>query len=71
MHEVHQTAQVEVGTVFINEFATGYLTPSWRKIPMFGVNIINGSVQWLGIPDLLRTDGPPWTSNILAPHPSW
>ena len=38
---------------------------------MFGKNSINGSVEWLGVPDFLRTDGPAWTANILAPHPSW
>ena len=38
---------------------------------MFGRNSINGSVKWLGVPDFLSTYGHPWTSNILAPHPSW
>ena len=38
---------------------------------MFGINSINGSVQWLGVPDFLRTNGPVWTANLLAPHPSW
>ena len=38
---------------------------------MLGVNSISGSVQWLGIPDFLSTNGPPWTTNILAPHPIW
>ena len=38
---------------------------------MFGINSINGSVQWLGVPDFLRTDGPAWTANLLDTHPSW
>ena len=38
---------------------------------MFGVNSINGSVRWLGVPAVLRTYGYPWTDNILAPSPSW
>ena len=38
---------------------------------MFRVNSINGSVQWLGVPAPLRTDGPPWTDNILVPSPAW
>ena len=38
---------------------------------MFGINSINGSFKWLGVPDFLRNDGPPWTVNILAPYPSW
>ena len=37
---------------------------------MFGVNSINGSVQWLVISAPLRTNGPPWTDNILAPSPA-
>ena len=37
---------------------------------MFGVNSINGSVQWLGIPAPLRTNGTPWTNNILASIPA-
>ena len=35
---------------------------------MFGRNYINGSVEWIGFPNLLRNDGPPWTLNILAPY---
>ena len=38
---------------------------------MFGVNFIHGSIQWLGVPAPLRTDGPPWTDNILVPSPAW
>ena len=38
---------------------------------MFGVNSINGSIQWLGVPAPLRTDGPPWADNILVPIPAW
>ena len=33
---------------------------------MFGVNSINGSVKWLSVTEFLRTDGPPWTDNLLA-----
>ena len=70
MREVYPTARVYVVDGFVGEFATNYLTPSWRRIPMFGVKPINGSVQWLDVPDPLRTDGPPWTDNILAPSPA-
>ena len=38
---------------------------------MFGLNSINGSVQLLDVPAPLRTDGTPWTDNILAPSPAW
>ena len=69
--EVHPTAQVDVGTEYFGEFVTDYVTPSWRRFPMFGRNSINESVEWLGITDFLRTDGPPWTADILALRPSW
>ena len=69
--EVHPTARVDIGAGFYSEFATNYLTPSCLRVPMFGVNYINGSVQWLGVLAPLRTDGPPWTGNILAPSPAW
>ena len=58
-HKVHLTARVDFGVGFVGEFSTNSLTPSWRRIPIFGVNSINGSVQWLDVPDPLRTDGPP------------
>ena len=68
--EVHPIAQVDVGAGFFEKFATDYLTESWRRVPMFGGNSINGSVEWLGVTEFLRTDRPPWTANILATHPS-
>ena len=70
-HEVCLTAQLYVGAGFVREFPTDCLTGSWRRVPMFGINSINGSVQWLGVPDFLRTDGPAWTANLLDTHPSW
>ena len=69
--EVHPRAQVHVGTGFVGEFAANHLTPSWLRIPMFGVNSIYGIVQWLGIPAPLSTDGPHCEYNILAPSPDW
>ena len=45
MREVHLTVQVDVGAGLVGEFATNYFTPSWRRIPMFGLNTINGSFQ--------------------------
>ena len=69
--EVHPTARLGVGTEFIRYFATDYLTESWRRVPMFGRNFINGSMEWIGVPDFLRTDGPTWNSNLLAPHHKW
>ena len=38
---------------------------------MFGINSINGSIEWLGVPNFSKTNGPPWTANILDPQPGW
>ena len=38
---------------------------------MFGRNYIDGSVKWLGVPDFLRNDGPPWNLNLLATYDNW
>ena len=69
--EVHPTARIDVGDGLVGEFATDYLTPSWSRVPMFGRNYINGSVEWLGVPDFLRNYGPHWTLNLLAPYANW
>ena len=69
--EVHLNARVDVGAFVGESFAINYLNPTWRTIPMFGRNYINGSVEWLGIPNFLRNDGPPWTLNLLAPYTNW
>ena len=69
--EVPPTARVDVGAGFVGEFATNYLTEYWRRIPMFGVNSINGSVQWLGVPAPLSTNGSPGTDNTFAPSFDW
>ena len=69
--KVRPTTCVDVGA-FVGEcFATDCLTPTWRSIPMFGRNYINGSVEWLGIPNFLRNDGPLWNLNLLAPYANW
>ena len=57
---------------FVGEFfATNYLTPTWRRIPMFGSISINASVEWLGVPNFLRNDGPPWNLSLLIPNSNW
>ena len=38
---------------------------------MYGRNLINGSVEWLGVPSFVCDDGTSWTENILAPIPCW
>ena len=32
---------------------------------------MNGSYEWMGVPDFLRTDGDPWTANILDTYVDW
>ena len=43
--EVHPTVPVDVGAGFVGEFENDYLTPSWRRVPMFGRNSNNGSAE--------------------------
>ena len=71
MREVRPTAQVDVGAGVLGEFFSDYLAESGRRIPILGIITINGSVEWLGIPDFHRTGGPFWSDNLLAPGPSW
>ena len=66
--KVRPTARVDVGTFVGEFFATNYLTPTWCRIPIFLRNSINGIVGWIGVPNFLRNDGPPWTLNIMAPY---
>ena len=67
----HPTARVDVGAFFGEYFATGYITPTWCRVPMFGRKLINGSVEWLGFHSFLRENGPPWTLNLLYPYADW
>ena len=34
---------------------------------MFGRKLINVIFEWMGVPDFLRADGPPWTEISCAP----
>ena len=70
-YEVHLTSQVDIGAGFVGVFFTDLLTECWRRVPRFVRNPINGIVEWLGVPDFLRTDATACTANFLAPHPSW
>ena len=69
--EVHTTVQVDIVAGLVGEFVTEYLTESWCRNPLFGRNYINGSVYWLAVPDLHRTNVTAWTANHLSPRPSW
>ena len=69
--EVHPTARVDIGAFFGDFFFNNYLTENGRRGPMFGRNLINGSFEWMCVPEFLSTNGPPWTANILAPYADW
>ena len=38
---------------------------------MYVWKLINGSVEWLGVPSFLRNYGLPRADNILCPSPRW
>ena len=63
--EFHPTAQVDVGAGVVGHFSSDYLTSNGRIIPIIGQVSINGSVEYLGIPDFQRTGGPMWVDNLL------
>ena len=69
--EVHPFACVDVGDFIGDCFATNYLAGNGGRVPMFGRKLINGSFKWMGVPDFLRADGPPWNDNILCPSMCW
>ena len=50
-HEVHMTAQLEVGDGTMGGFTTNYLAENGRRIPIIEKLYINGSIQFLGTPD--------------------
>ena len=69
--EVDPTRRVDVGNGFLEDFATNYLTASWRRVAVFISNSINGCVEWLGVPDFISTNEPAWNANLLDPHDIW
>ena len=52
-------------------FGTDYLNENGRSVSMLRRKLINGSFEWIGVSDFLRTNGPPWTANILDPYADW
>ena len=63
--EGHLTASIDFITFVCDYFATNYLTPTWRSVPMFGWKPMHRSVEWIGVPSFLRNDRPPWTLNLM------
>ena len=68
--KVHLIMRVEVRAGFVDEF---------KPINLLQIGVgylcleksINGSVDWIGVPDFLRNDGILWTLNLLAPFANW
>ena len=69
--EVHPTAQVYVGARVMGYLSSDYLTEIWRRIPILNQISINGSVEYLGIPEFHRIGEPFWDDNLLVPCYSW
>ena len=66
--EVHHFARVDVVAFVEDCFAANFLTENGRRVPMLGRKFIDGSFEYVGVPDFLRTNGPPWNDNLLAPY---
>ena len=63
--------KVDVGTGVVGQFSSDNLTENGRRIPILSQISINGSVEYLGIPDFHRAGGTFWADNLLSPHSSW
>ena len=63
--EFHPTAQVNFGAVVVGQFSSDNLTENGRRIPFISQISINGSVEYLGIHNFHRTNGPMWVDNLL------
>ena len=69
--KVHPTARVDVNPWISRVFATNYFTETGFRTSIFCKKIINGSFEFLGLADPLRTRGPYWIDNLLCPSPRW
>ena len=69
--EVHLTARVDIVAGVVCKFVTNYLTENWFKTSILCKKSINGSFEFLGVPDPLRTNGSYWIDNLLVPIPYW
>ena len=63
--EVHPIAQVDVGAGVVGQLLSDYHTTNGRRISILGQISINGSVEYLGIPDFHITGGTMWVDNIM------
>ena len=65
--EVHPFARIDVGNFRGDCFRTTYTTEIGRRVSIYGRKLINGSVEWLGVPAPSCSTGVTWTENILVP----
>ena len=57
--EIHPTSRFDVVAFVGDCFVTDYLSENGRRVTMFERKLINGIFKWMGVPDFLRTNGPP------------
>ena len=65
--EIHPEVRVDVGAGTVGQFTTYCLAENGRIITITGQLSINGSVQFLGIPDFSRDSGFSFIENLQAP----
>ena len=65
--EIHSTERVEVDNGTVGDITTNYLAENGHRIPIIGRLYINGSVQFLSIPDFIRNSGLLFIENFKLP----
>ena len=66
--KLHPTSRVEIGAVPVGEFINDYLAENGRRILIIRQKSINGSVQFLGIPDFIRGGGFSFFFRLASSH---
>ena len=66
--KVHPFGRIDVGNFSGDCFHTAYTTEIGRRVFVYGQKSINGSIEWIGVPDPSCGTGVAWTENILVPN---
>ena len=69
--EFHPTVIVDVRAGIVGQISPNYLTENRTRVLVYTQISINGSVEYLGIPNFHRTGRPFWGNNILDPCSNW
>ena len=69
--KVHPTVWVDVDPWITPYVETDYFTETGSTTAIFVQKCINGSFDFWGVADPLRTRSPYWIENILCPSPRW